>query len=444
MIYHDPSEIVRGLQQLLTSNKKRIGFLFGAGTSMCLDKKYRLPGIIQLTEEILDEISNSAELPDAQLYSLALAQIKIALEKTNNWNIEYLLSDLEQKEKVVEGEDTLNGLRKYQIRALCDEIKKKIHTKVSIHNAIKSDGMDKLIHVDFAEWIGQAHRYFPIEIFTTNYDLLFELGLESNSIPYFDGFMGSYEPFFVSEIVDDHAFMPQITKLWKIHGSLGWKYDEERKRVLRGCTDSVNDILVYPSIQKYSNSQKQPYTSLIDRLYRFLRQDDTVLFVFGYSFGDEHLNERIMTALKSGETSHVYGFLYDETIENGEKKYCLGPDNVAYKLAKSNSRLSLYGLRSAVIGCKSGQWKLRSEPSIEDTIQLNTYFDEDAAVDVDVPVSAVKPAKKGVPNNTKSTEDLAIGKEKWTGTGNFTLPGFEIFVDFLHSMIVKSDQGKDK
>lgn len=444
MMFHDPSEIVRGLQQLLSSNKKRIGFLFGAGTSMCLNNNYRLPGIVQLTEEIVAEISNGAE-PDAKLYSAALAQIKVALEKTKHWNIEYLLSDLEQKEKVVEDTDTLNGLNKNQIKELCKLIKDKINSKVSIHKKIKSEGMDKLIHVEFAEWIGQAHRYFPIEIFTTNYDLLFELGMESKNIPYFDGFMGAYEPFFVSEIVDDHTFMPQITKLWKIHGSLGWKYDEGQQRVLRGRADSENDLLIYPSTQKYSNSQKQPYTSLIDRLYRFLRQDDTVLFVFGYSFGDEHINERIMTALKSGETSHVYGFLFDEMSgENGDKKYNLAPDSSVYKLAKSSSRLSIYGLRSAVIGCKYGQWKLRSEPNIDDTILLNTYFDEDAAMDMDVPVNPEKAAKNEVPATTVSTVELPIGNEKWTGNGNFTLPRFELFVDFLHSMIVKSDQDKDK
>ena len=34
MIYFDPSEYVRGLQQLVISDKKKIGFLCGAGTSL--------------------------------------------------------------------------------------------------------------------------------------------------------------------------------------------------------------------------------------------------------------------------------------------------------------------------------------------------------------------------------------------------------------------------
>ncbi len=31
---HDPSEYIKGLQQILISDKKRIGFLFGAGSSI--------------------------------------------------------------------------------------------------------------------------------------------------------------------------------------------------------------------------------------------------------------------------------------------------------------------------------------------------------------------------------------------------------------------------
>lgn len=37
---HDPSEYIRGLQQLLISDKKKIGFLFGAGTSSAKKMNY--------------------------------------------------------------------------------------------------------------------------------------------------------------------------------------------------------------------------------------------------------------------------------------------------------------------------------------------------------------------------------------------------------------------
>lgn len=34
MIMFDPSEYIKGLQQLLISDKKKVGFLCGAGTSL--------------------------------------------------------------------------------------------------------------------------------------------------------------------------------------------------------------------------------------------------------------------------------------------------------------------------------------------------------------------------------------------------------------------------
>ena len=37
------------------------------------------------------------------------------------------------------------------------------------------------------------------EIFTSNYDLIIEKSLEAIRIPHFDGFVGSYEPFFWQE-----------------------------------------------------------------------------------------------------------------------------------------------------------------------------------------------------------------------------------------------------
>ncbi|MCZ8488372.1 SIR2 family protein [Vibrio lentus] len=38
---------------------------------------------------------------------------------------------------------------------------------------------------DLCTWIGSIDRRMPIELFTTNYDLLLEEALEDEEIPYF-------------------------------------------------------------------------------------------------------------------------------------------------------------------------------------------------------------------------------------------------------------------
>jgi hypothetical protein len=46
-------------------------------------------------------------------------------------------------------------------------------------------------YTEFVAWISGSAREHPIEIFTTNYDLLFEQALERVRVPFFDGFCGA-------------------------------------------------------------------------------------------------------------------------------------------------------------------------------------------------------------------------------------------------------------
>lgn len=408
---HDPAECIRGLQQLLISDKKKIAFFFGAGTSLAKkneDSKV-VPAIGIMTQSIEEELSKDAS------YKIAISNIKE--EIGDAYTVETLLSNIESKYQII-GKEKLNGLNKSQFERLRKEIKDKIRDKVSIHK--DHVDMNDCIHADFAEWIGKADRKQAIEIFTTNYDYLFELGLEYKNVSYYDGFTGSYQPFFDSGSIEDLHFLPKQTKLWKIHGSLGWHYDSKNKKVLRNISDE-SDILIYPSILKYDESRKQPYVALGDRLTNFLKESDTILIICGYSFGDEHVNERIISALESNPLTHVYVLYYD-IVQNGTtKEYSLKEDSHLERIARANSKMSVLGCRSAVIGCRYGTWKLKREPSKDDTIQVSLFFDEDAP-----------------------QPDIKIGSEvkdveQWTGEGELKLPDFRHFVNFLQNMMSPSN-----
>ena len=398
MITHDPTEYIKGLQTILVSDKKKIGFLLGAGTSLA--KKNENSKIVLSVKEMTNNIIQN--ITDEKNKN-AVEQIKEEIGD-GNFNIETLLSNLELKFQVI-GKDILNGLNKNDIKLLIDEIKNKIKELVSVHNNIQADNQ---IQTDFAEWIKRADRKFPIELFTTNYDYLFEIGLEYNNIPYFDGFSGSFNPFFCAELVNDFSFLPKQTKLWKIHGSLGWTYDESNGKVIRSSSDN-NNLLIYPSVLKYVDSKKLPYEALMDRLSNFIKQDDAVLITSGYSFGDEHINERIFTALQSSTTSSGLALLHTDNFEENHR---------LAQIAKSNGKLSVYAKKSAVIGCQYGIWKLKREPSKDDTISLNLYFDEDA------------------PEMNSQLNEEKKGEEKWTGTGKLIITDFSKLVKFLQSMIV--------
>ena len=88
------------------------------------------------------------------------------------------------------------------------------------------------------------------------------------------------------------------------------------------------------------------------------------------------------------------------------------------KIAKSESKMSVYSQRCAVIGSQFGIWKLTREPDKSDTIPISLYFDEDAP---DYPSVELRTEFKGT--------------ETWTGRGELRLPDFKQFVIFLQSMM---------
>ncbi len=393
---HDPREFVRGLQQILISDSKRIGFLLGAGTSMAcrkgVSRESVVPGVQKMTEIVISKIGNAD-------YKKALKQIEEELKASGTgFQIEYILSSIIQKEHVV-GKESLCGLKREGFESLRKEIEKEIVGIVSVHKKRELFIKD-LLHCDFALWISHAARKYPVEIFTTNYDYLFELAFEHHNVNYFDGFVGSFEPFFSPSLVEDLRALPQYQKLWKLHGSLGWAYIEKDKKIIRR-DHNEDTIIVFPNFLKYDNSKKQPYVSFVDRLIRFISADDSILVICGYSFGDQHINEAILTALERTRGSHVIGLYYGDLSE----------DSHVVNLSKKQPKLSIYGKRNAVIGGKYGKWKLKTEPSKDDSILIDLYFDEDAAVPGD-----------GSPS-----------KNTWTGEGIFRLPDFEHFVTFLSS-----------
>ncbi|PZR04590.1 MAG: hypothetical protein DI539_25460, partial [Flavobacterium psychrophilum] len=271
---HDPREFIRGIQQILINNTIRIGFLFGAGTSMAapltdkegndlFDDKNRhkplIPGVWAMTDLILSTLKDDS-------FKKALGVIREELEEAELdetkkgavFMLENIISAIDQKLRVI-GKGTLCGLNKEQFKQLRLSFQKEIRKLVSVQSN-KEITLERScrLHNDFARWIRYAARKHAIEIFTTNYDYLFEIGFESQHLPYFDGFVGGYKPFFDPVSVENDQLLPQWTRLWKLHGSLGWGYDAEEKRIIRSREISDDGIVIYPSMLKYDDSRKQP------------------------------------------------------------------------------------------------------------------------------------------------------------------------------------------
>ena len=90
-ITHDPSVYIRGIQQILISDKKRIGFLFGAGSSLARKNARTLivPAIGEMTKMIVKEISK-IDIPTlSSILTVKFSQsekLNYICDICNNWN----------------------------------------------------------------------------------------------------------------------------------------------------------------------------------------------------------------------------------------------------------------------------------------------------------------------------------------------------------------------
>jgi hypothetical protein len=160
-----------------------------------------------------------------------------------------------------------------------------------------------------AIWAGAANREFPVQFFTTNYDLLFEQALEDCGVPYFDGFIGSRQAFLDVHAMEEDKISARWARLWKLHGSINWYQNETR--VFRSMTiDSGFRRVIHPSHLKYEESRRMPYFAMFDRLRSFLRQPNATIVVIGFSFRDNHLNHEIVNGLQSNPTAAAFALLY--------------------------------------------------------------------------------------------------------------------------------------
>ncbi|MBI5446567.1 MAG: SIR2 family protein [Deltaproteobacteria bacterium] len=342
----------------MASEKRRLGIFLGAGTSMSVG----IPGIEELTSRVENALSDTQKAQFATIRS-ALA---------GKPNVEHVLSRVRLCREFLDNDPkrALEGLTAASAQGLDAAICGAIADVVRVE---PPRGMHP--HVILAQWLHAIHRNrtFPVEVFTTNYDLLLERAMEAVGLPFFDGFVGSVQPFFSPEAVDgddtrslDSVCPPRAwTRLWKLHGSIGWHLRQDtpaqRPRITR-LTDrelgAGEELMVFPSREKYADSRRLPFLALQDRLRHFIGSGEVLLLVAGYSFSDEHINEILLQGLRSNNRLAIDALVYGEEGPSGPSNRQL-PDRTAI-LGQQYRNLAVLGPDKAVIGGLIGPW---SKPS---------------------------------------------------------------------------------
>lgn len=361
--YHDPIRQIKYLRQTLSQNKKPLGFFLSAGCPLAVpmpDGKWPLiPDIAGLTKFVSEELQ-SKDVKKKNKYDILLEELLKTGNK--NPNIEDILSFVRGLKQVSVGATDIRGLTEKELTELEKGICKKIVEKTNVALPNRDTPYHQL-----AQWIHLIDRSdSPIESFTTNYDLLFEQAMEEIGVAYFDGFVGSRQPFFDLRAIEDSLIPKHWTRLWKVHGSINWFLNSNHEVYRSTDVKASDSYIIHLSHLKYDQSRKMPYLALIDRLNSFLRQPSSVLITSGYSFGDLHLNDTIVNALKANPTSMVIALLYGTyNYEDKNKKIVLRYEN-AFNCARNRFNLSVWTFDEAVIGGQQGEWKVSNAETLSD------------------------------------------------------------------------------
>lgn len=223
-----------------------------------------------------------------------------------------------------------------------------------------------------------------VNLFTTNMDLFLDVTLEEINLEYNDGFSGKLNPVFStsnyhksifqkSPHYDNKAELP-LFNLYKMHGSVTWKsdrsqilfdsqlqilydiskveltkpvisefWDGDKPKTMETLTAEADKLeedasfsvflnaynkmeIINPTKDKFSTTTVQYNFYELLRMYsNELEKENSVLFVFGFSFADEHIREITKRVANSNPTLLICIFAYDESSKTDiEQKFNLG------------------------------------------------------------------------------------------------------------------------
>jgi hypothetical protein len=358
---HDIYRQVGYIQQILAQNKKSIGIFIAAGCPLSIRVNPREEGGRQTTDPLIPDVAGLTNIiimqlagPDANTQSHCDQLVnQLKEDGLENPNIEDMLSHIRSLKQVA-GKGTVRGFVAQDLTNMDDSICQIISEQVD-----KELPDSETPYHDVAIWSRSIERDKPVHIFTTNYDLLIEQAFEEEACPYFDGFVGARKAFFdLGAVENEQLLYPRWTRLWKIHGSINWKLDKRNNIIRSDEKSDKKGYLIYPSHLKYDQSRKMPYLAMLDRLKDFLLTPACSLFISGYSFSDDHINDVILQSLRTNPTAMVYAFIFGELDDSNYEK--------ARNCARSVPNLNLMAFDKAIIGRNEGVWNLKDESSLSE------------------------------------------------------------------------------
>lgn len=192
--------------------------------------------------------------------------------------------------------------------------------------------------LSFSSRTGNRER---LNIYTTNYDRLIEMGAELAGIHLMDRFVGTIAPMFRSSrlnldihynppgIRGEPRYLEGVAHLTKLHGSVDWVQNgnEIRRMGLPFGADDIGNylkapglygadalkLMIYPNSAKDRETAEFPYVELFRDFAAAVCRPNSTLVTYGYGFGDEHIN-RVIRDMLTIPSTHLVVISYNDPI----------------------------------------------------------------------------------------------------------------------------------
>lgn len=350
---HNPDQYMYDFKHILTHGRKKIGLLIGAGAPVSINI-----GDDANWEPLTPDIAGLTAIVKNGLSPKELKALELLEEEIPNSNLELILSRIRSLAEVIGSAKVhdldsagYNEFSKTICRIIKDVVSKPLPNKENPYS-------------DTISWINGINRDYAVEVFTTNYDLLFEEAMDRARTPYFDGFSGARDAFFDPSSISSNDLPPRWIRLWKLHGSINWS-NNDFGEIVRAQGDEAG-TMVYPSHVKYDQTQSAPFSSLFERLKNFLLEPDSLLITVGFSFADTHISAKLGECMSENPSAAILAFQYKR----------LADECFATNIAKDRPNMSVYCRDGAVINGVKADWRLGDLPSKNWEIIRGEYWND--------------------------------------------------------------------
>ena len=301
-------------------NAKNLAFLFGSGcSSLMIDGTQRgIDTMAPLAKEFLGAVPgvDDVRFPSAVEREALTNHLGFDLKAEEfAANLERLMEVLYSFRFVLKrsaSEEMAKGSA--AVDSLIDKVTAFVTQRCSEAPFSKGDPAIVDLYQAFYRKLAYRDRTLPRPwVFTTNYDLLSETALDRLGMPYCNGFSGTIERRFnpttyryaLAEQLDltsrKWAAVDSFIYLCKLHGSINWIEEGGSLFPIREVPATTatkgSRVMIYPTPMKQNASFGSPYSDLFREFQGRIVRDQSVLFVVGYSFSDEHVNNLIFQAL---------------------------------------------------------------------------------------------------------------------------------------------------